>query len=416
MRSLRPGCRAVWLVLLWLTACLPLPLAVTPTPLPVVSPTATATAAATASVTAPPATQTLIVWLPEFFSTGPAAALLQEQLTAFAASHPGLRVDLRVRPESGPASLMEALRIARQAAPAVLPDLALLSRADFESAAAQGWLTPAPRWSQALQDSDWYAYAADQAAINGAVYGLPFAGDGPALAYRAGALDVRVMDWDALRRAGARLVFAPGDPRLSFPLSLALSTGSDPGDESWPAALESALALLDEWNEQGLIFPGTVRFAQEKEAWTVFTDGRADLIVARSSRLLAAATPDLRLVPLPGLDGVPYALADGWVWCLPGVDETRAALAADLALRLSAPDFLAVWSEQAAVLPVRPSALERWTDGARRSQAAAIIQSLHSPSARLALSAPLVRQATLSVLSGTLDPAAAAASAADLGK
>ena len=142
----------------------------------------------TATLVPPSATPsgppTLRIWVPPQFDpfAGTAAGtLLQDRLDAFVDRHPGLRIDVRVKAESGTNGLLNALSTTRSAAPSILPDLVALSRADLESATAKGLLHPMDGLTTLPEDADWFPYARQMARIQNSTFGLPFAGDALAL-------------------------------------------------------------------------------------------------------------------------------------------------------------------------------------------------------------------------------------------
>ncbi|MDO9347845.1 MAG: hypothetical protein Q7T47_01055, partial [Anaerolineales bacterium] len=139
-----------------------------------------------------PAARLIRVWLPPQLNPSngtPAGNLLKTRLDEFRAAHPGLRLEVRVKAESGPAGLLESLAAARQAAPSALPDLIALPYRDMESAATRGLIYPLNNLTSVLTGrpsagADWYDYADQMAQSQEATFGLPFAGDALVLVYR----------------------------------------------------------------------------------------------------------------------------------------------------------------------------------------------------------------------------------------
>ncbi len=100
--------------------------------------TPTPTPAPTQVADSPSTTTSLEVWLPPQFSPNNddlPASLLLTRLNEFNDLYPNLNVTYRIKAESGPASLLESLKTASNAAPLVLPDLVLLSTRDMVRAA-----------------------------------------------------------------------------------------------------------------------------------------------------------------------------------------------------------------------------------------------------------------------------------------
>ncbi len=109
--------------------------------------------------------------------------LLQARLDEFQRRNPRVSIETRVKAVSGPGGLLDSLTTASAAAPQALPDLVALPRDLLETAALKGLLLPLDNLTTALDDPDWYAYAASLARLQKNIYGLPFAGDALVLGY-----------------------------------------------------------------------------------------------------------------------------------------------------------------------------------------------------------------------------------------
>lgn len=325
----------------------------TPALLPV-TPTRLPSAAQTAI---PDGVLSLRLWLPPQFDPNaetPAASLLKARLDAFAAAHPALTLEIRIKGlETGP-SLLEMLSITRSAAPDVLPDLVALSRTDLEAAAFKGLVHPLTGLTDLQSDPDWYPYARQLGQVQNTPYGLPFSGDVLALVYRPEDFDLPPAAWSDLFSIRRTLAVSSGDPNSYLQLSLYLSTGSALLDESnHPILEEEPLArVLRELDAGSLAAVGS-----EEAAWNAFVDGRADLTLTWASRFLLDPPPDSALMPLPGLEGTPLTLATGWVWALAGSNPQTDALTLELAEWLVADEFLSEWNLVMGTLPPRPTAM-----------------------------------------------------------
>ena len=342
------------LLLAALTACSMLPPSATPAPAP-----ATETQLPPAPSTAtPPAVHSLRIWIPPQFDPSadtPAASLLRSRLDAFTAAHPGLALEVRIKGSKDEVGLLEALSLTRSVAPSALPDLVALSRTDLEAAALKGMVHPLEGLTNQLADPDWYPYARQLGQVQKTAYGLPFAGDMLAVAYRPAQFETPPSAWDDLFVDRHSLSIDTSDSNSLVLLSLYLSTGAPLVDDAnRPALDESALVRV----LQALKSARLTAVGSGDAAWNAFEDGRADLTVAWSSRFLLDPRPDSALMPLPSLDGTPFTLATGWTWALAGSNPQTDPLAAELAEWLTAGDFLAKWDQALGYLPPRPNALK----------------------------------------------------------
>ena len=87
----------------------------------------------------------LRIWIPPEMdpeAEDKAAALFRSRLEEFVDLHEGVRLDVRIKSESGTAGLLESLSTTSAAAPLALPDLIALPNADLETAALKGLLHP----------------------------------------------------------------------------------------------------------------------------------------------------------------------------------------------------------------------------------------------------------------------------------
>jgi ABC-type glycerol-3-phosphate transport system substrate-binding protein len=117
---------------------------------------------------------------------------------------------------------------------------------------------------------------------------------------------------------------------------------------------------------------------------------------------------------LPTVSAVPYTLVTGWMWALSNPDPERARLSSELAVFLTAPDFLSAWTFAAGVLPPRAAALAGWPEGPEAALASRLVLSAHllPPLAVVEETGPALQAAVEAVLLGELTPTEAAAAAA----
>jgi len=394
------------------------------TPEPATVSTSTATPNTTPTPTTSPTNTpggplTLRIWVsPQFDPSAEtqAATLFQERLDEFVSRQPNLQIEVRVKSESGPSGLINALTTTRSAAPSIMPDLVALSRANLESATAKGLLHPLDGLTTLPDDPDWYSYARQMAHIQNTTFGLPFAGDALAL---VGYRSPMPTSWNELSDE-TLFVFPAADQRSLFTLSLYLSAGGTLQDSQGRLALDEAiltrvLSLYSSDIENPFISPQVVNFESDEQAWNAFREQRGNLVVTWTSRYLNEQTLPLALGTLPGLESGQYTLATGWSWALAGSNLEKQPLAVELAEFLSEGPFLAEWSQAAGFLPTRPTALSSWNDAGeelvltRTSEVATLVPGEDV----LVTVGPLLTKATLAVITGEQLPSEAAQSIAE---
>lgn len=387
--------------------------ATAPAPLPSASPSPTPT---------DPPPQNLILWLPPAFDPSlptPAGQILAARLQQFEQRHNGLTIEVRIKAISGPSSLLNALSVTAPAAPAALPDLIALPRADMEIAAIKGLLYPVEALVNLEDDPDWYPYARELASVQGETFGIPFAGDALALLYRPSKTSVPASDWEEVLRQSQPVIFAAGDPRALNTLALYLSAGGTVENmqgrpELSEEALKAVLRFYDLGGRSGLFSYNLTQLRDESQAWQAYSEQRAHRVVTWSSYYLSNRPADTTLIALPAFQGLAVpAPASAWLWASASSNPARQALAIELANDLSESNFQAQWTSAAGYLPTRPSAMADWQDPSLRALYGPILLNARALPRNdlLSLIGPALEEATQQVLRQEADPLAAAQSA-----
>jgi ABC-type glycerol-3-phosphate transport system substrate-binding protein len=402
-----------------LAACSPAPTAPPPTPTaaPVVPPTLTPVPGPTTT----PSPLVLRAWVAPAFAPDPqseAGALLQARLEAFEAAHPNVRVEIRLKDETGPAGLLETLQAALRVAPAALPDLITLDSSDLAQAAAgAGLVELVPLLEEG--DSAVFDFARQAVEIGGERFGQPFGSRADVLVFRVDSFSRAPRSWSDLLSSRPPFLFPAGDSEalttLAEYLSLEVSLADERGELRLdPLGLEEVLAFYGSAHNAGLL-PLTVRqYETSLETWGAFHEGRASSAVAPLHVFLAEGRPTTEwAAPLPTRDGGGVCLALAWSWALVTQDPERKQLAGDLMAWLTDPAFLGPWTQALGLLPVDRASLDAWLDGTDKTLAQQLVEvarPMPTIGVRSAVGAP-IRSAVDSVLSGQLTPNAAALAA-----
>jgi ABC-type glycerol-3-phosphate transport system substrate-binding protein len=381
----------------------------TPTPVPVKTstvrpPTPQATIPSTGQpevATADP--NVLRVWLPPQFSPNAnheAGTLLKQRLASFEAAHPGLKIEVRIKGETGEADLLNSLSITSMAATGALPDLVALPRPALEAAAQKGLVHSLDDLSVELQDSDFYPYARELAKVNGTPYGIPFAGDAVVITYRPDF--VWIKSWDDILLSEGRLIFAGADPQAEVGLALYMSAGGELLDaQGRPTLDQETLEQVLEIFSKGraaTLFPAAVtNLSNDEQVLQEYRARRADMAIVHFSNY--RPTQDGLVQPLMALgEEAHYTFATGWSWALAGQTTEKKQLASELAEFLTSDDFLADWIQASGYLPVSLSSATEGED----SPVPSIVEAAQPiPSADLLLVVgPVMQEALTRVLSG----------------
>ena len=365
----------------------------------------------------------LTLWVPPQFDPDGGAlgsALLRGRLEEFEQANPGVRVIVRVKAQSGPGGLLDSLASTSAAAPAAIPSLIALPRSELESAALKGLVYPLDNLSTAIDQSDWFPFAKQLALVQGATFGLPFAGDAQVLLYRPARVPVIPATWEEILRRGEPLAFAASDPQSMVTLNLYAGSGGAVADVQGRPTLNAPVLAqvlkLYEDGAKGGTFPSWLaQYQTDGQAWQAYLEERTPWVVNWASRYLAELPPDTSLAPLPPLTEEPYTLATGWLWALAEPDPNHQEMAVHLAEFLADGDFLAGWSEQNGYLPTRPSALADWQNQSLRTllNDVVVAAEVRPRNELLASIGPALQEATLQILRNEGESAQVAQAAAE---
>jgi multiple sugar transport system substrate-binding protein len=365
----------------------------------------------------------LLLWVPPQFNPAsgtPAGLLLQARLDEFEARNPRISIETRVKAVSGPGGLLDSLTAASAAAPQALPDLVALPRDLMEAAALKGLLLPLDNLTKAVDDPDWYAYAASLARLQKNIYGLPFAGDALVQVYHPAVVAKPPDTFQAVLETGQPLAFPAAGDQPYLTLVLYSAGGGVVTDEQGrpylsPSELTQVLTFYLSAEKAGVMPQALLTQLQnDDQSWEAFMGNQAGLTVTWSSRFLGTHAEDIALAPIPTPGGKPFTLATGWVWGVAGRDENKRKVTVELAEFLTDPHFLAAWTLAAGYMPTRPSSLEKGSISAVQKTIGKIAlsaQLLPSNDVLSSLDNPL-QQAIMAVLKGQTDPALAAKAAA----
>ena len=361
---------------------------------------------------------TLRIWLPPQFAPDrgtPAGALLAARLDEFALLHPGIRITVRIKAETGPGGIVSSLSATGSAVPEALPDLVLMPRLELERAVRNRLVLPL---TTPLEE-DWYEFATSLATISQGVYGLPFATDALVMLYRPDVILDPPKDWTTTLNTTTPLLFAGGASNSLFTFALYSAAGGRLQDDSLrpfldEAALTALLTFFTEAQSAGAFAEQTAIIGDENIVYQSFLSGQSDMAVTWVSNRFQNPDETVAASGLPTVSSRPYTLVKGWLWAVSNPDPTRQTLAEELAGFLTAPEFMASWTAAAGYLPPRAAALSLWADSPEASLASRIALSANPLPALdvIEKTGPALQQALADIFSGAVLPADAARTAA----
>jgi ABC-type glycerol-3-phosphate transport system substrate-binding protein len=367
--------------------------------------------------------RTLSIWIPPQFSPdgpGEAASLLADRLRGFEASHPGVRIEVRVKGRSGPAGLTEALASAYQAAPSILPDLVALDGTELAFAHERQLIHAWEELGTTPETWGWIPPILDGARSQGKLAGLPFAAEVDVFAFQPEAYSSPPHTWADLLTGNGSFLFPAGDPWSAFTLAQYLSVGGTLRDADGSPALDAeplqdVLAFYAAARAGGLLPLSSRQHENSSATAEALTSGQVGAAVVPFSRIADLEPGELQIVgPWPTRDGRGTCFVDSWSWAVVARPAPPEPLSIELATWLARPEFAGPWSRALSLLPATSSALADWPTDATRTLAETLgTTCLPLPSPEdLALFGPVLRDAAGATLTGELTPEAAAALAA----
>ena len=352
-----------------------------------------------ASPHAAPSDAALVWWtVPAFAPAEPDAAgapgALEAALDAYRVEHPAVDLRIGVKPAHADQGITAQLKAAARAAPAALPDLAVVPLDALLDPAVRALAQPWPD-ELALEPAQTFPFAATGAwDADGRMLALPFAVDSVHLVSRG---VTPPATWAAMQAAGPWVVPAPTpscralSPLLAFYAASGgvLSELPDVDPEAW----QQALAFIRRAAAGGSMAASDV-IDPAAGPWQALMEGevRGAAIAAAGFLRHEGAFPELAWGPLPGPERPVTAVGCGWAMVIATQTPQRAVTAASLARWLTAPERR-TWVVEAGYLPAER---EEWAAAVSRavdpSPETAYLTFLE---AQLAAAAPVARLDTL---------------------
>ena len=369
-----------------------------------------------------PAVETLLVWVPPFMdpdSDSDAGRLLSAQLDLFEALHEDVNVVVRVKAETGSASLVESLVSTSAVAPLELPSLVVLGRRDMENVARRGLILPLGDYSNIINELDWFQYGRTISVISESSYGLPLVGESLVMVVRSTEFTGLANNWASFIEAETPVGFLANDPQATQVLLYYLALEGRLVDDDNQLVLDEALltqvyTVFAEVAAAGII-PEEVTEASSFEAlWDGFLVGNYPMVIVPSTFALQEKPADTFVIPVTPITNYDYTLGRGWMLALADPLPERRELAVELAEVLADGRFTGPWSQALGYLPMRRVALDLWGSSTQVQRYSAISLSANPyPSIEIINQVgPILQEGLLAVLNQTLSAEEAAAAAA----
>ncbi len=330
----------------------------------------------TITVTATPenGTTTLTLWTVEPVSPrapGEAGEFMTKSLRAFERANPGIEVEPLLKKPSGKGGTLDFLRTARDAAPSVLPDVAVMNATDLSQAYADGLIQPLDgRLSRPIVQ-DLLPAARKMGTVNDRLAGVPIALEMEHSVYNTDVFTTTPLLWSHILSSSNRYLFpAKGVNGLvnDATLSQYFSAGGKFLDEQGNPTLDERVLrnVLDFYQqslESGVINAELLEAATPEELWPVYLSsdaGAAQISVRqyltdRETLENTAVAP----VPVPREKDTPVAVTRGWVFVLVTSDPNRQSAALSLIEWFLSTSNNATWNSINKSIPTRDTAYQQ---------------------------------------------------------
>jgi len=368
----------------------------------------------------------LELWLPEEldpYGEQNGSQVLRSQLAEFSDAYPSLQVDVVVKKAHGRGGLVDFMRTARDAAPAVLPDLVVLDASDLDTVAGSELVEPIDDFMASSAGDDRFPIASVMGNVGGQTTGAVLGVDLQHLAYRPASFESAPVTWTEVISAPAPFLFPAGgiDGRVNdATLIQYLGAGGRLTDAEGNPSLDedTMIDVFDFYSRcitNTVIAPTQVLTATHvDQVWERFKEGEGGMTTVRASRYWVEADDAMAPAPIPTKDGQTISIGRGWALAMVTDAPARQEPAMLLIDWLTAPNRNARWTQATGYLPPTRSALRLWdVPEEERTVLLGLLEAAVPPPRPLVMEAigPPMQQALESLLSGRSTPEEAADSA-----
>ena len=345
--------------------------------LPSIAPTSTIPSAIPTPSEPTPSFISLTIWGPGQFAPGEADSgnqVLQVQYQAFMAENANVGLEYVLKAPYGEGGVLHTLLAASYAAPATLPDLAIVDAFELGPLAQAGVAQPLQELVAEELRADLFPFAQEACTFDGDLIGLQFEADIEHLVYYTKTLEAPPVTWGDLFTGSISYIFpAGGEAGLvndTFLIQYMAQGGQLVDEEGRPdlegSAIRMPLRLYDEGFKYDVIPSRVLELDNLEECWEAYAEGNIAVSHISSWRYLTsrARLQDTTFAPLPTQDGRVATMSRGWAFVIITSEPGRKAATARLIEWLMSPQNLAEWSLATNHLPTRSSALRLigWPD------------------------------------------------------
>jgi ABC-type glycerol-3-phosphate transport system substrate-binding protein len=317
-----------------------------------------------------PSSMTLTIWGPIQFAPGDAdtgQSILQAQYESFAADQQGLEVQYVTKAPSGESGIVEFLLLASDAAPSIMPDIAIVDPFELQPLVSAGLAQPVQGLLAEELTDDLYPFARLSCTFDGQLMGVQFEADVEHLIYYTGALEEAPATWADLFAEPISYTFPAGGEggvvNDSFLIQYLDQGGLLMDQEGQPAldssSVQRVLRMYDALRTWEVSPLRVLELSDLEDCWAAYVEGNIAATHVSSWRYLTSRSVmlDTTFAPVPTEIGTTATMSRGWAFVIVTDSPERQQAAASLIEWLMAPQNLGEWSQATNHLPTRHTVL-----------------------------------------------------------
>jgi ABC-type glycerol-3-phosphate transport system substrate-binding protein len=347
--------------------------AATATPRPLKMPTVAATPTLTTTMTPEDGVITLTFWMVEEISPraeGELGNFMTSTLRAFEVRNPNIEVEVLLKKANGKGGILDFLRTAKEVAPSVLPDVAIINATELNQAYTAGLIQTLDNRLDRPIVQDLLPAARKMGTVNERLVGVPLSLEMEHAVYNTAIFTATPVLWtDVLSRNVGYLFPAKGTNGLvnDVTLSQYFSAGGTFRNEQGTLkiddqVLRDVLNFYQQALENQIIDASILEAATPEELWPAYLDGRAGLTQLSVRQYLTDRDllNNSAFAPLPvqNEQDAPVAVTHGWALVLVTDDINRQRAALPLIEWFLSTNNNATWNNLNKSIPTRDTAFQ----------------------------------------------------------
>jgi maltose-binding protein MalE len=300
-----------------------------------------------------------------------AGNFFSQSVQTFERDNPGLKLNLLLKKASGKGGVLDFLRTAKEVAPTILPDVAVMNATDLPQAYAEGLLQPLENRLDRTIVQDLLPAARRMGTFNERLIGVPIGLEMEHTVYNTKILTATPILWSDVLSSQTKYLFpAKGvnglvnDITLSQYFSAGGTFRTDEGKLNLnDQVLREVLNFYYLGLKQNVLEPDILQAASPEELWPIYLKSGAGLAQISVRQYLAdrATMKNTAFAPLPvqQKDDTPVSITHGWVLVLITEDVNRQRAALRLIEWFLSTSNNATWNNLNRSIPTRDTAYKQ---------------------------------------------------------